>query len=40
MDTTRTTYWIHPHDHVRRRRWSGPLGGHPAVAGDAVPRFA
>lgn len=40
MDTTSPTYWIHPRDFVRRRRWSGPVGSHPAVAGHAVPRFA
>ncbi len=40
MRTTSITYWIHPRDHVRRRRWTGPAGSHPAVALYATPRFA
>jgi hypothetical protein len=34
------SYWIHPQDYVRRRRWAGPAGSDPAVARHAVPRFA
>ncbi|HMO01212.1 MAG TPA: hypothetical protein PKD59_17500 [Miltoncostaeaceae bacterium] len=40
MAATSTTYWVHPHDHVRRRRWTWPTGPHPAVALHATPRFA
>lgn len=40
MITTSAIYWIHPRDHVRRRRWAGPAGSHPAVAPHATPRFA
>jgi hypothetical protein len=39
MSATDTTYWIHPRDYVRRRRWTG-VGPHPALARYATPRFA
>jgi hypothetical protein len=40
MTAASITYWVHPHDYVRRRRWAGPAGAHPAVAPHAAPRLA
>jgi hypothetical protein len=40
MSTQSHTYWIHPMDHVRRRRWLGPVGPDPSAALHATPRFA
>ena len=38
MTASGTTYWIHPRDHVRRRRWTGPGGAETIRLG--TPRIA
>jgi hypothetical protein len=40
MRTETTTYWIHPMDIVRRRRWAGPVGPAPTAALPRFPRIA
>ena len=40
MSTQSPTYWIHPTDYVRRRRWTGPVGPHPSAVLPAFPRIA
>lgn len=32
--------WIHPQDHVHRRRWMGPVGPPVRASRPETPRFA
>jgi hypothetical protein len=40
MTADHVTYWIHPMDHVRRRRWAGPVPTGAETVRLATPRIA
>jgi len=40
MTASGTIYWIHPRDHVRRRRWTGPAGARAETIRLGTPRIA
>jgi hypothetical protein len=40
MTADHVTYWIHPMDYVRRRRWTGTVPSHAESVRLATPRIA